>query len=158
MSAPTPTAFVDPNGIMLEDGYQTLMNFSLLPALCLQIITVKPPGLEGGDPIDQTSMHNDEMRTSAPRALITLTQGTIKAAFDPAVWTQARSIINRNQTITTRLPDGSTLAFYGWLRAIDPDELAEGTRPEMTVTVEPSNRDPITKAEEGPVLTSVVGT
>jgi hypothetical protein len=83
---------------------------------------------------------------------------TLTAAYDPNVYNQIDDQLNVNQTITVTYPDGSTLAFYGWLRRFEPADNEEGTQPEATITIEPSNTDPADFTEEGPVLTEVAGT
>lgn len=157
-AAPSATARVDPSGIKLDDGYRTLVTFALDTNLEIWEKSVTPPGLDGGDEIDTTTMHNDRWRTNAPRALIRMTPFSMTCAYDPTVYTAALSLVNRETTITVRYPDGSTLAFYGFLKTLEPGELVEGTQPEMTVTVVPTNQDPTTGAEEDPVLVSAPGT
>ena len=157
-AAPTPTARVDPTGIKLDDGYRTLVTFALDTNIEFWEKSVTPPGLDGGDEIDTTTMHNDDWRTNAPRALITMTPFSMTAAYDPTLYTAALNLINRETTVTVRYPDGSTLAFYGFLKTIEFSELVEGTQPECTLTVVPTNQDPTTGAEEPPVLAGVAGT
>lgn len=67
-------------------------------------------------------------------------------------------MVNVEQTITITFPDGSTLAFYGFMKSFEPDNLEEGTFPIATVAFVPTNADPTTGDEEAPVLTSVAGT
>jgi hypothetical protein len=157
MAAPTPTARQDPAGIRLEDGYRTLVTFASIPTASLWEISITPPGMDGGDPVDTTTMHNDDYRTMAPRALITLTEFTFTAAYDPNFYNQLLTIVNVETTVTVTFPDGSTLAFFGFLQKIEPEELVEGTMPTVSVTVCPTNTDS-TGAEQPPVLTSVAGT
>lgn len=157
-TAPSPTARADPSGIKLDDGYRTLVTFASDPNIQFWEKSVTPPGLDGGDEIDTTTMHNDDWRTNAPRALIRMTPFTMTAAYDPSLYTAALALINVKTTVTVTYPDGSTLAFYGFLKTIEFSELVEGTQPECTITVVPTNQDPTTGAEEAPVLASVEGT
>ena len=157
-TAPAPSARVDPVGIYLEDGYRSLIVLAVDTNISLWELGVGTPGMDGGDAIDITNMHNDEYRTMASRALKTLTEFTFTFHFDPAVYTQLESVINVDTTVTRHFPDGSTLAFYGFLRMVEFDEMTEGEVPTGTATITPTNRDPITRAEEGPVLASVAGT
>lgn len=158
MAAPTPTARGTPSGIKLKDGHRTLITFANNPTISLWEKTVQPPGVDGGDAIEQTTMHNSDWRTSAPRSLKTLMESSFKCAYDPNCYNQLITQINLETTITVTFRDGSTLAFYGWLRTFEPDELQEGTQPEATCTFTPSNFDPTNKVEAAPVLTSVAGT
>src|SRR5688572_8154423 len=141
MAAPTPTARQTPSGIMLRDGHSSLVTIGADPDCSVWEKTVNPPGVDGGDSIEQTTMHNDDWRTFAPRSLKTLTESTFKASYDPIYFTQLLLLINVRTTITITWREGSTLAFYGYLKAFIPDELAEGTQPEATVTILPTNWD-----------------
>lgn len=158
MAAPTPTARQTPAGIKLTDGFSTLVTFASDPDIELWEKSVTPPGLDGGDPIDTNTMHNVRFRTMAMRALITMTEMTFTAAYDPVIYLRILDIINVEQTITLTFPDGTTEAFYGAARVLDFGELVEGTFPEVTVTITPTNADPQTRNEEAPVVASVAGT
>lgn len=158
MAAPTASTRLDPTGIMLRDGYRTLVTFTADRDLSVWEIGVTPPGLDGGDPIDTTTMHNDRWRSMSSRALITMTEFSMECAYDPVIYSQALNLINVETTITVRFPDGSTLAFYGFLKTIETNELREGEFPTCTLTVVPTNADPVTGAEENPVLVEVAGT
>ena len=158
MAAPVATLRQDPTGIKLDDGYRTLVTFATDPDICFWEKEVTPPGLDGGDAVETFTMHNDRWRTMAPRALITMTEFELTCAYDPAIYTAALALVNVKTTVTVQFPDGSTLAFYGYLRTFEPDALSEGEQPEATITVQPTNADPQTGAEEGPVLVSVAGT
>lgn len=158
MSAPTPAARTDPAGIKLDDGYRCLVALNADPDASFWEKEVTPPGLDGGDGIDTTTMHNDDWRTMSPRALITMTPFSMVVAYDPNVYNNLLALINVKTTVTVHFPDGSTLAFYGYLKSFTPDALKEGEQPQATVEVVPTNQDPTTGAEEAPVLTSVSGT
>lgn len=156
--APTPTARQTPAGIKLGDGYQTLITFAADPDVSLWEKTIKPPGIDGGEAIDTTTMHNEDLRTKSSRQLKDMTDSTGKCGYDPDVYNQIKNLVNVETTVTVTFPDGSTLAYYGYLRVFEPDELAEGTFPEASFTITPTNTDPTTGGEEDYVLTSVPGT
>lgn len=161
MAAPTPGSPPTPMGTRLDDGYQTLVSFAgsgtgtgtgnLSVGLWMKGVT--PPGLDGEDAVDITTMLNTTFRTRNPRALVTLTEFTFRSAYDPAVYDDLIDILNVQTTVTVFFPNGSNLAFYGFLQSFEPDELVEGTQPEATVTVTPTNKDPATGTEEAPVFT-----
>jgi hypothetical protein len=140
----------------MDDGYQTLISFSTAPTVGFWEKSITPPGMDGGDAIETTTMHNDDLRTFAPRALVTLTEFTMMAAYNPAVYDNVMALLNVNTTITVFFPNLDTLAFFGFLRTFEPAELVEGTQPEATITVTPSNLDPVSGAEEFPVYTAYV--
>ncbi len=154
----TPTARQTPSGIHLEDGHGTLVTFAADPDVSLWEKNVTPPGVDGGDAIEQTTMHNTTWRPMAPRQLKTLTEFEMTCAYDPGVITQLVSLINVETTVTVTFNDGTTWAFYGFLKSFEPEELSEGEQPTASCTVVPTNRDPTTGAESGPVIASVPGT
>lgn len=154
--APTPVARTDPAGTKLDDGYRTLVAFTADPDASFWEKSITPPGMDGGDEIDTTTMHNDTYRTKAPRALVTMTPFSMTVAYDPALYTSILTLINIPTTVTVHYPNGGSLAFYGYLRAFEPDALVEGTQPEATITVVPTNQDPTTGDEEDPVYTPPV--
>ena len=158
MAAPTPTVRQSPTGRKLWDGYQVKVTFALDPDVSLWEKTITPPGIDGGDAIDQTTQHNDDWRTSAPRGLVTLTESTFTAAYDPAAYSQLLALVNKLTTVTELFCDGSTIAYYGFLRTFQPDAMSEGTQPEATVTITPTNFDHVNGVEAGPTITSIAGT
>lgn len=158
MAAPSATVRQDPSGLKLKDGYRALVTFAADPDFSIWEMDVGIPGLDGGEKIPQTTMHNDTVRTYAPRALIDLTDSTVRFAYDPNCINNALSLINVETTITKRFSDTSTLAYYGFLKGLEFDPLVEGTPPTGTATIVATNVDPNTGGEELPVLTSAVGT
>ncbi len=152
--APTATARGTAGGSPIPDGYQSLVTFKLDATIELFEKTVTPPGVDGGDAIETTTMHNATWRTFAARGLKTLTEMTFVAAYDVAVYEAIISIINDDtEVVTVTWSDGDTLAFYGFLKMFEPGELSEGVQPEATVTVVPTNVDD-TGAEFGPAYAS----
>ena len=158
MAAPTPTARGTPAGIKLEDGYQTLITFASHPTIKFWEKTVKPPGLDGGDGIDTTTMHNVTYRTFDTKHLKTLTESVLTGPYDPDVFTTLVAQININQACTTKFPDGSTLTYYGAITKAEIGEHKEGELPEMTITIKPTNWDPTGFVEAAPVFTAATGT
>lgn len=154
----TSTTRQTPAGIKLDDGFACKVAFARDPDVSLWEKAVKPPGIDGGDPIDTSTMFNTVYRTMASRSLKTLTPMNFKAAYDPAVYPQLIELINAEGAITVHFPDGSKLDFYGYLKSFEPDELVEGQQPEASVMIVPTNADPVTRAEVAAVMTSVAGT
>jgi len=158
MAAPTITARSTPGGIALQDGFSTLITFTVDPDISFWEKTVKPPGIDNRDPIDTSTMHNTSVVTKAARALNELTSGSTKVAYDPNVYTQILAICGTEGSINVMFPDGSTLSFYGHLRSFEADDIVEGEQPEATVAFEVTNWDPVNRVEVSPVMTSVAGT
>jgi hypothetical protein len=165
MAAPAATVRTDPGGIMMENGYRTLITHSLDPDLSIWEIEVGSAGLDGGEPIDTTTQHNDVYRTRSPRALISYEPFDVKFAYEAGVQkSQLETLINKKRSginasvITETLPDGSTLAYYGFFQKVSFDPKVEGELPTGTLTVVPTNFDPVNRVEAGPTLVEVEGT
>lgn len=152
MSAPSYTPRVTPPYAKMEDGYKALVTFAADPDVALWEIDAQTPGIDGGDPIPQSTMHNGTFHTDAPRSLIRLTPITFTAQYSWVSLSQVLSLVNVRTTISVSFSTGNYVAFYGYLQSFMPDNLAEGERPQGTATVMPTNTDPSSGAEEGPVF------
>ena len=157
MAAPVATVRQTPAGKKLQDGYQCLITFEADPDVALWEKSIQPPGFDGGEKIDQTTMHNTEFKTFSPQTLIEVTDSQTTAAFDPRVYTQIRLLINVETTITITFPNGDTLAFFGYLQKFEVNEMSQGEQPEATVTIVATNKDSL-GIEQAPVLTEFAGT
>ena len=158
MAAPTPTPRVIPVGFKQPDGFKTLITLSSNPAIQLWEKTVKPPGIDGGEKIDTTTMLNTTWRTFAQRQLRTLVDSTAACAYDPDVFTALVAEVNLPQTITITFPDKSTLAFYGFMQKAEAQENKEGEMPMVDVTITPTNWDYVNGVEAAPTFTPAAGT
>lgn len=156
MAAPSATVRQDPAGIKLPDGYRALITLEDDPDISFWEKDVKPVGVDGGEPIPQTTMHNDTVETFYPQSLYRFTEATSRVAYDPAVITQIMTMVNRNQVITVRYRDGTTDAFWGYLKSFERDALQKGTQPEATITLVATNMDD-SAAEQVLVNVSVSG-
>jgi len=125
----------------LNDGFATLVTFDLDADVQLWEKEVTPPGAEGGGPNDTSTMRNTAWRTRAPKGLKTLSAASFVAAYDPVVYDEIIAMMNINQLITVTFPDGSTVAFWGWLDDFKPGRAVEGEQPTAEVTIEPSNQN-----------------
>jgi len=158
MAAPSTTVRQTPAGARLTDGFPTKIAFSRDPDISFWETEVTPPGIDGGDAVETSTMFNTDWRTMAPRRLKTLTDATITAAYDPNVFNQLVELCNEEGSVTVTFSDGSTLSFYGYLKMAEPGACVEGEMPTMEITVVPTNYDPTNKVEAAPVLVSVSGT
>lgn len=158
MGTPTTTARVDPTGIRLKNGYQTLIAFERNSSINFWEVTIQPPSMDGGDAVDITTMHNDIYTTMTSGTLITLGEFNCTGAYDPSLYTDILDLLNQEGSVTIHFPDGSTLDFFGYLKSFEPDELSRDEMPSASFTVVPTNTDPSDCTEAAPVLTSVTGT
>lgn len=158
MANPTPATRQTPSGRPLKDGYQSLITFAADPDMALWEKRVKPPGIDGGDKIEQTTMHNTAWRTFAARSLKTLTDGSFKFAYTPRSLDGVEDAINREDSITYEFASGGSVIFFGYLQKIELDEMEEGKQPEGTATIVATNWDPVNDVEAGPIFIGPTGT
>lgn len=150
----TTTARSTPSGTKLENGFSTKIAFAADADVSLWEIGVKPPGIDGGDSVGQSTMHNTTWETKSPGALLDLSESTFQAAYDPAVYDQIVALVNVNGWITVHFPDDSTLDFVGYLKTFDPQELTKNGRPVANVTIVPTNH--LSGVETAPDYTAPV--
>jgi len=159
MALPSAGTRSTPAGIILADGFSSKIVITADTNISFWEKQVTPPAVDGGDAVEQTTMWNTTWRTKLPRDLISLEDIVTTVAYDPVVYDQIVAVINTNTTITVTFSDGSTLAFFGFLKRFEPSALVEGEQPEATVTFVATNIDPAdTTVEAGPVMTEVAGT
>lgn len=163
MAAPSNTVRVAPgpaaSARRLTDGHSSKIAFARDTDVKFWEVSGSPPGIEGGDAIDITTMHNTVWITKAPQELKTLTASTWKVAYDPTVYDEIiDNLLNQEGSITYEFPDGSDLDFFGFLRSFIPDEHQRGVMPTATIVIEPTNYDPVNRVEASPVMTEVAGT
>lgn len=160
MASPSTTARQTPVGIAYSDPYPTTIALSVDPDISFFEKSVTPPSIDGGDPVNTTTMHNTLWKTRRARTLIDLTEFTLVASYDERAFSQIWAIVNNdNGSVTIHFPDGATLDFWGYLRVFAPSENAEGgDQPSATITITPTNYDVANQVEAGPVLTEVAGT
>lgn len=156
MAAPVPTTRIIPPGLMLKNGYQSLITISGDPDINLWEKTVQPFSLDKGDAIDITTQHNLIVTTKAPNALFDLADGQATVAYDPSVLAQLLLQLGIEQTITYTLPNGGKYAVFGFFKSWVPAALARGTHPEATLTIVHTNVDPTDGSEASPVYVAPV--
>jgi len=139
----------------MDDGFSTTIGFADLPAVEFYEKTVTPPGVSGGGENDTTTMLNTAWRTKSPKQLKTLSESSLTVAYDPACYDDivGANGVNNNQLITITFPDGSTLAFWGWIDEFTPGEIVEGEQPTAECTIICSNQNAV-GAETAPVYTA----
>lgn len=166
MAAPSPSARpTSPTGFKMPDGYQSLFAFKNASGIQLWMQTNKFGGYDGGDKIPTSTMFNIAWRTFAARKLKTKDDSTSKCAFDPDVFNPTGTgggivvtINDDSETITEFFPDGSTLAYWGFLNKFMNPEFKEGDFPTADVTIVCTNWDKLNQVEAGPIFTPASGT
>lgn len=136
------------NDVRMDDGFSTLITLGNAPTVKLYEKEVTPPGIQGGGPIDTTTMRNIEWRTASPKKLKTASQITLTVAFASGAIPIMRDQVGVNQQITVSFPDGSSLTIWGWVDEFTPGAFTEGEQPTATVTIQPSNHDNAQPPEE----------
>lgn len=153
MAAPTVTARSTPSLKRMLDGYRTTIANSLVPAVAFWEREVTPPGADGGEMIDTTTMFNNKWRQMAARSLVTLTPVKVTAGYNDSLTTSIVSnLLGKPCSWTVHFPSGSTLSFFGVLRIFTPAALVEGTFPTAEIEIAPTNTDPSDGSEAGPAF------
>lgn len=147
----TTTARSTPTGTFLDDGHSTKIASALDPDIAFWERTVKPIGVDAGDPIDIVTMFNVQYRTKAPRQLFDTTDCTGTAAYDPKVLDEILAIRGQNGWWTLHHPNGDTWDFVGFLRTFEPPEHTEGEFPLASFTIVATNQ--LAGVEVAPVYT-----
>lgn len=160
MAAPATTSRSTPSGRIIEDGHSSKIAFARDADASFWEKIVQAPGVDGGEPIDITNMHNLKWRTLVPRHLKTLTVFTVQCHYDPVFFSTGGvdNLINQPGAITHHFSDGSKLDFFGYMQKFIPAAVQEGDPPMCELTIVPTNYDPTNDVEADPVLTSVSGT
>lgn len=154
---PTPTVRTVPTGYKMPDGYRTVITLAKNPSIEFWEKQVTPIGFDGGEKIDTTTMHNNQVRTADHRHLVTITDGQATVAYDPDSLPEIYGAINEPDVITERYPNGGTYCYYGFLKSFQRSALVEGQFPEATAMFAVTNQD-TSGNEAPPVYTPAAGT
>lgn len=137
MTAPSHGTRSTPEGTPLTNGHQVTITFASDPNVSLKEVTVQPPGLDRGEPIETTCQHNGSDRTFAARKLLTTTPLSSSCKYDPAYLSSIRTLmLLESDTVTIEFPDGVKWSSYGVLRSFTPQEMSEGSLPLADIVVD----------------------
>jgi hypothetical protein len=134
----THTVRVDPVGVPFDEGYQSLITHASDPDLSFWETVVGAPGIDGGDPVPTTTMHNEVVHTLAPRQLKRHTPFQVQGKFSGATIDQVYALINVNGWITVKWPDDTQYSFPGYFKSFQPAQAQEGNPLEGTLEVVPT--------------------
>jgi len=130
----------DPVGTFFDEGYQSLISFAADPDFSFWETVVGAPGIDGGDPVPTTTMHNTSLRTKAPRKLKELTPFQVQGKIASGTPDQAYALINVNGWVTIKWPDGTDYSFPGYLKSWQPAQSQEGAPLEGTLEIIPTGQ------------------
>lgn len=136
----THTTRQAPVGTPFDEGYQSLIAFAADPDLSFWETIVGAPGMDGGDPVPTTTMHNTSLRTFAPRHLKTLTPFQVQGKFSSGTIDQVNALINSNGWMTVKWPDETEYSFVGIVKSFTPGAAQEGNPLEGTLEIVPTNQ------------------
>lgn len=158
MAAPTQTSRTTPTGFKMPEGFKATYAFATQPAVKFWEDVVTPIGYDGGEAINTTTQHNVEVDTKDFSKLYEITDGEIEAAYDPDVISVIRSMINRKDSVTLWMPDGSNWCFYGGLTMFKGDPFERRKFPKAKIKIVVTNWDPVNNIEVLPVFIAAAGT
>ena len=129
---------------MLKDGYQTTVSFSDATSGASAVLgvmeekEVTPPGIDGGDGIDISTMRNTTWKTKWNQSLKELMNASFTAAYDAGEISEVSDMINVNQQITVNFSDESSITFYGFLKSFTPNACTPGEQPTAECEIVPT--------------------
>ncbi len=144
----------------MGDGYSTLINFQIDPDIEFFEKSVTPIGLDGGDPVLTSTMHNLVYQTKVSRALIDITDASVVVAYDPLVLDSIIALLNIEGSITFLFQNNNVndeppkWSIFGYLKSFVPSEVSEGAQPEATIVIVATNTDPSDGSESAPIRTT----
>jgi hypothetical protein len=158
MAAPAHTVHGTPPGKELRDGVGTTIVFALVPNVNFWETELTPPGREGGEPIDNTSLLNTVYRTRRAPVLV---EGVIisgSAKYDPKITSDLNNLLNKEGACTLWWPDGSYYDFFGYLKSWKYDGHKEKTLPTAKFEIVQTFWDPVNGVEAAGVYHDAPGT
>lgn len=145
----THTPRETPSGTAFDGGYQSLITFAADPDVEFWETAVGAPGIDGGDPIPTTTMHNTALHTAAPQHLKKLTPFQVVGRLGSGTVDQMEALINVNGWITITWPDGTEYSFPGFLKSINFSQAQIGTPMESTIEVVPTSQISAVETDHG---------
>jgi hypothetical protein len=98
---------------------------------------VTPPGVDGQDPVSISHNAKVSYVEKLARALKELTPASGTVVYDPAQISTITSAINVHQVIWVSFKEGDAVAFYGFLRKFEPEEMQDGEQPTASIELVP---------------------
>jgi hypothetical protein len=158
MAAPAHSAKQVPTGVEVWDGVGTQLAFAARPKTNFWEVTLKPLSLEGGEPINNTTLLNTVWRTKRAPVLKECPPMSGTAKYDPDVWPDLIALINKEGSVTQYWPDNSYADVFAYLRNFVYQDHKEKELPIANIEIVVTNWDPVGHVESGPVYTPASGT
>ncbi len=121
-------------------------------AFTMEYITITPPGWDGGEAIDTTTLGNVKYRTKMAPTLIDIGAMSFTAEMDPAKIHDAP--INLPGVIVITIPDIGTWTLQGYLKSITGDQMQVGERATCSGEIVITNTGSDGATETGPSWSS----
>lgn len=141
-----------------KDGLSTKIALENDPDIEFWEVEVQPPGVDGGDEINMTTMHSVTWEVFRARQLKRLTPFTVRAFYAQDVYVSILAQVNNEQTMTVIHPDTDSTSFYGYMQRFIPQANVPGQPPQADITFVPTQWDPDAGAEAGPLIGTAIGT
>ena len=160
MANPATITRVTPSSGYMKEGHSTKIAFSARPQFSAWEIEVQPPGIDRGDPINITTMHNTVWETMYAKVLKTLTSFNLILAYSLEAFDDVTDFIIDavDWSITCHFPGGDKLDVFAFMQSFIPQSHKRGELPTANSTIVPTNFDRANNVEAGPVLTLAAGT
>ena len=158
MAAPTAQTRSTPAQPPARDGLSTKIAMENDPDIEFWEVEVQPPGVDGGDEINMTTMFNATWETFRPRKLKRLTPFTVRAFYAQNVYVSILAQVNNEQTMSVIHPDTDSTSFYGYMQRFVPQANVAGQPPQADITFVPTQWDTNDNTEAGPLIGTAIGT
>lgn len=142
MAAPVKVVRAEPFPLPMPEGHQILIAINGYTTICFWEIDIKPPAMDGQEPIDTTTQFNTQVHTMYPRVLKKWDAVSVQASYAPAVYLDVYRIINVVLNMCIEFPNQDNLAFWGFIQKFEPEALKEGDYPKANISIVIANFDP----------------
>lgn len=122
-------------------------------ATTLKYVTLGFPGVDNGDPIDNTTLDNTTWMTKQAQKLKEATSVSFSALLDPTDWDNFVSECGNEQLLSENFSGVGTLQFWGYLRNVEAEEGEKGSPWTITGEIIPTLMN-ASSVETAPVWTS----
>lgn len=131
---------------LMKDGYSTTITLANLDSSAfiavLEEKSLTPPGVDGGDAIDTTTMRNNNYKTKAAQSLKEMLNASFTAAYNPEAYNDIVGEINVVQKITVSFPGSlGEIVFWGFVKSFTPNEHTPGEQPTAEIEIVPTSEN-----------------